>query len=104
MKKFKIHNIRKENKMHWYEKLNQYFYGESYQPVDEVLTFNLESKMRVHLKIYNFIKQGCSKYCLTFTKSHLSKVLKNSILFENLYIKLHLNFKYIINTKKCSKI
>jgi len=44
MKKFKNHNIRKENKMHWYEKLNQFFYGESFQPVDEVLTFILESK------------------------------------------------------------
>ena len=37
MKKFKNHNIRKENKMHWYEKLNQFFYGESFQPVDEVV-------------------------------------------------------------------
>ncbi len=43
MKKFKNHNIRKENRMHWYEKLNQYFHGESFQPVDEVLTCFLES-------------------------------------------------------------
>jgi GNAT superfamily N-acetyltransferase len=56
MKKFKIHNIRKENKMHWYEKLNQYF------PIEEM-------KSREHME--TLLKERSDIYHIDESPKHI---------------------------------
>jgi GNAT superfamily N-acetyltransferase len=56
MKKFKIYSIRKENKMHWYEKLNQYF------PIEEM-------KSREHME--TLLKERSDIYHIDESPKHI---------------------------------
>ena len=78
MKKFKNHNIRKENRMHWYEKLNQYF------PIEEM-------KSKEHIE--NLIKERSDIY-------HIDESPKHILLYVELEHFIFIN--YLLVSKNTS--